>query len=1154
MQSKMKKLVCFIFASLLLLAYSQQAEGDDKNKKKMEDFQRKIDNKKGSNNKENSSAGAKADKVSKAAYLPDSIGKRVSVRSFPDISNYYSEYYANVVNQYGMWKGVGRPLTPEQRRHRNTYFRLARPLQSSPLSPFTHMQVLNSFGQLDNMSYGPILANPFEDDEGISVAWRDRLQSLCQFEKVYRKGVFVQENMYDADGVLVLQYHPAPVSDNQFIGHYTDAYGTLAQLRTDPDSKYVSVRLDQHGYEAEIAFVDEEGNIKRNSDEAFVQLFEYDKDGHKQSIMSADALSRPMIDKYKNCGWRYYYNREGLRDSSACIDQFGQPMRMPAKLSDTDVWKIRYTYDRWGNMLTRSFYDNEGRPDTTSLGVHRYVYAYNNHGQQTLKRAEGLQGQLVDYDEDRATWVKTFDDRGNLVFAEWRNRDSLYSTTGDCLQRSRFVKGKQVLHQDYNSTNGRDTILNFMSVSHNGCDTVWNYAEGSVMISRSDQRDRLLEEAYYTLDMQPKANPLWHKMEYSYQDAPKHSVQVERMLDADGRPVDVTKKNTWRTYNTEVTETDSVRHTKTISQYVDNHLVDKYGFEYDKDYTTANALLYYDSIGCRGRSFRADALYYRAVPKRSLQGKAVSWSGFNEFGEPSYILNGDRDYSQLYCNNVIDDYFYYDENGDTIPRQREPLWQFKSGLYKSFCIELIDSVALQHGLRTGDIIVRYGDWHYPVPSLYGRYHESLLCLETVRKATTAKTIIVMRHDAATKTSRLIELQMPEGTPRQLGFIYHMLYMTKKERARYERVVKAQRQRVHLNKTDTSEPDKEKVHFVTPYKVGGNTEKREFVKGFQENVVVVAWEPHANGRSYFFPCNSPYFDNAMTQDFDSVTLHYTVDGKHVRKHVFDSDFHYYVRLSNTSVDDATVFHDMADSVKQVFYREHPVEPVSLQPHRAAFELMRLPGSQEFTDAGERYRGDDVFRYGNVNSYHYVKLNYDSLSYDQIALADNILANVDLSRYWYLMNDNDYAYFFEEKGRFTECVWKNIDGIVFLADSADFHGKGAPVIEVADSGRSLRHPLAGRYLLLQCNNWFYGKSGPAMLNSILGSEGPWKLVLAPISETGSNSSLGPVEEVTLPEGTLRLRPQWGVIPDDLFWDALHRTKRLIRKAGSFAWPLQ
>ena len=51
-------------------------------------------------------------------------------------------------------------------------------------------------------------------------------------------------------------------------------------------------------------------------------------------------------------------------------------------------------------------------------------------------------------------------------------------------------------------------------------------------------------------------------------------------------------------------------------------------------------------------------------------------------------------------------------------------------LYKSFCIELTDSLAYRCGLRTGDLIVRYGDWHYPSPRTAGGYYENILCWRT----------------------------------------------------------------------------------------------------------------------------------------------------------------------------------------------------------------------------------------------------------------------------------------------------------------------------------------------------------------------------------------------------------------------------------------
>lgn len=1138
----MRRIATLLLILCPLLIYGQSANKDrDKNQDKMSSFLNKINDE----DKKEKKVTEPSSITKEGPVIRDSISKRIVAKKFPDISNYYSECYTNVVNQYGFWKGIGRPLTKEQMRHVNTYYRLLRPVGSSASAPFTHMQIINSFGKLaTNRSYGPHLANPFGNDDGISDLWRYKLETICQSEKISHDGILVQENMYDADGNLVLQYFPISVSKNHIIGHYTDAYGATALLRKDEECKCISIKLDENGYESEIAFVNEKGQFRRNNDDAFIKLFKKDKDGNVLYQMSADALGRPIIDKYGNCGWRYTYDRNGRIEKGSCINQYGIPMRMPQKQPNEDnVWNVKYTYDKWGNMVSQSFFDDKWEPDTAFNGVHRYIYAYNDRGLQTLCRAEGLHGELANFREDLAVWENLFDENGNLIFSESRNKDSLFCSNGDCLSIYRYMDGNQVLRLDYNTTNGNDTILNYKKVSSNSCDTVWNYIGNYINVTLYDNKGRTKENVYYDLSMNPINDSGVHKIEHEYLESCTQSVHTECITNSIGMLADVSVKGYWRKYNIEVTEIDSVKRIQTISRFNGNSLLDKYSFEYDEDFSSSCGLLYYDSIGYRGRSFKADALYYKAVPKRSVQGNITSWSGVNEFGEPSYILNGDWDNATLYCTDVVSDSYYYDEKGDTIPRYAEARREFKDSLYKSFCIELTDPVAIQHGLRTGDIIVRYGDWQYPVPSTNGRYYESLLALEAARKALDTKTMVVMRHDEATKTSRLIELQMPEGTPKELGFIYHMLYMTKKETTRYKDVVETQRPDVRLDAVNTDKDGNENVRFVMPYKVGDASDKRMFMRGFQENAIVIAWEPHVGGTSYLFPCNSALYGHALTNECDSVILHYTVDCKNVKRVVLQDDDFIYVHRSNISIDDASDIYALADSLQKEFDMLHPRERIVLSPHVAAERLLQLPGSIEDSDDGEDYQGDD--KYGNVNSSRWITVDNNSLDYEQMFLVQNILKNIDFSNYWFIGNGDCNGYFFENKGVFSECIWKNRGGgLTFLSGSVNILHKQTMVAEVVEEGLFNEYGLDGKYVILRCNNWYFGKGELLELKKEISSDGLREFVLAKIVESKGQIILGRIQRFTFPIGKLGIQLAWEDISDEVFRDALNKIKRLKR----------
>ena len=1137
----MKRLLIFIMILWPLVVAGQS----DRDAQKMEQFQNRLMDEKGSR----AAPKAKAARVKEGDHmLNDSIKRKIAVRKFPDVSGYYSECYVTIVNQYGFWKGVGKPLSKEHQRHLNCYYRLLRPMGAPATAPFTHMQIVDGYGNLTtDHSYGPHLANPFTGDKGINKDWKDKLETICQSEKISRAGVLIQENMYDAEGNLVVQYFPTSVSKNQIIGHYTDPYGVFAQLRDAEDCKYVSITLDENGYEWKIAYTNEKGQLLRNDDESFIQIRRHNKDGYVLEGMSADAAGVPMLDNWGNCGWRNTYDAGGREVGSTTIDQFGHPMRMPNKRSAEDVVNKLYTYDQWGRRLSSSFFDEAGNGMETSEGIHRYLYTYNDRGQRTSVRAENMKGEMVNFSKGLAMWINRFDSKGNLLLSVHFDKDSLLSTSGNCIVRKAYDQnGKKTYDVRYESTDGRDSIMTYRYVSRNGCDTTWYYSDKYINVELYDSRHRLVDDAYYDLEMNPVNHfASYQRVTHQYSERPHYCKLVTTVVDKAGRPADMSHKDYWRKYNIQISETDSLRHTEVITRYDGEKLLERYGFDYREDFATPCGLFYYDSIGCRGRTLKADALYYKAVPTKSPQGNNIMWRGFNEFGEPSYILNGDWNGASIYCTNMLNDDHYFDENGDTIPNDYKKRVEFKNKLHKTFCIELTDSLAYQLGLRTGDIIVRYGGWMYPRTSKNGRYYENMLCFETVEKATTRKTVIVMRHDPQTKTSRLVELELPPGTPGQLGFTYHMLYLTTKEREHYNATIKQQKAKVSLEDDYQENKEKDKVNFVIPYKVAGSSAgKNVFVGGFKENVVVLAWQPYVGDKTYLFAIRDNWMDidDAFSQPYDSICLHYTVDGKTIQRYTFrDDNLLNGIRRSSTKVSDASAIYHLADSLQQNFALRHPRQPIHLKPEETWRELLRLPGAVVKTSETDEYKGDDKF--GDVQDIKYVLVDHDSLTYDQMFLARDILEGIDWSDRVYLGNDNDWGYAKLDKGGFTEVSWANKKALVSLYGRLDLPRKEVVVIETTGDGQFHSRGLSGKFVVLNSNEWHFGMQGSIFSKTIReAKDGIRRMRFAELIDDGGQLRLGRIYRMTFPEGLLGIRFSWQAVPDSLFRDAMKHAKHV------------
>ncbi len=1162
------------FCLLLLCTLTATAQDDktDRSRERMRQFTNRLDE--GDKTGSRPAAPTRASKEGDELFT-DTAKVKIKARSFPDVNGYYSECYANVVNKYGFWKGLGPKLSKEDIKHTRRYFKLLRPAGQPSTAPFTHMQILDPWGNPFNESYGPILANPFGSDTDISSSWKYKLKDICQFEKISRNGVMVQENMYDKNGTLVLQYFPTSVSQNRIIGHYIDAYGSLAHLREDKECTYVGILLDENGYETRVTFMDDEGHIVRNSDGAFTQIILHDAEGNLLQTQSGDAMGTPILDNWGNCGWRYEYNKKGWMTSATCIDQFGSPMRMPKRRSEVshDCIHVKYSYDNWGNQTECAFFDADGNPDTITGGIHRYLYQHTLYANTTLCRSEDLNGHLVNYDTDKAMWIQHLDNQGHRLYIVTLNADSLLTTSGTCLERARYVDGQRVWQVKYKSTDGLDTVPTYRFVSTPECDSIINFEDNKINIERYDSKRRLVSDEYYTLDMEPSTGFLdYHIKQSIYTDTPQSQHKEVKYLGFDHElqlPTDVS----WRSYNRDVyhydyahhtyynhefygdqiqkrIDMDSVAHLRVTTKYDNGHIADKYGNLLSDDNSEYIGLIYFDSLGYRGRSFRADALYYTMQKNISIQGTTVAWQSLNEFGEPCYAMTGDWNSAPIYCVNVLNDAYYYDENGDTIPSTADGRKEFKDNLYKAFVIELVDTLAYNLGLRTGDLIVRYGDWHYPIPSILGRYRENLLCYETIRYAALSKTIVVMRHDPATRTSQLLQFELPQGTPRQLGLLYHMIYLTTKENERYKATVQSNLINVRLNPINSEQKGNDELNFFKPCKVGRSSSKQLFMSGFQDNAIVLAWEAFMDGQSYFFSVYDKQLnaENVFEQKYDSIYMYYTVDALTTQRHIFHnndftSDLRYYVVRSRTNVSDGSTFHRLASELQQRYDALHPRTPIVLTPHQAAERLLQIEnGVTESTNSGSGFRGTGQYNFGDVQQYRGVIYDYSKMSYPDMFTTRDIMAGLDFSQYFYGHSKDDTNYLLrDKKGRFTEVCWTSSDGIRFLTGNVTMSDMQLITTTIEPDSTALRIGLGGKYIILQYADWRLGMTDTQLTQTITRcTSQPCTVRLAQLIDTESGIKLASPRTYTIPAEGINASPRWELLPEHIFAEALRLAK--------------
>lgn len=1093
----------------------------------------------------------------------DSTYRASKARRFPDVSNYYSECYENITTKYGLWQGIGEPLNKTQQNRCSHYYKLLRPKDSSEDSPYTCMQIVNSYGKLTtNHTYGPIMANPFIEDAGMSRDWQKKLKTVCQVEQIIFQGLLLQENLYDKDGKLVLQYYPTYTKKNCVFGHYTDPNGSLAHLRTDSKAAYISIEFDDNGYIARVIFTDEDRQYKRNGDGVFIQLFKNDSIGNRVCAQSANALGQPIIDNWGNCGWKYIYDDQGRVKTITCIDQNGSPMRMPStKSTILDIGKIEKTYDNYGNLETESYYDLDGKPDTNSQGVHKQVYTYDKHGNAKSWCAQDLDGTLVNYDHDLAKWERQYDEDGNLHLEVRYNKDGRFSknsidSIGEstdeidnrCVLIYNYSKGRMTMEENYETNNGTDTILVYKKTSNLEADTIWSKKTNEINIKKYDQKYRILSDTYYDLGYNPIDNENgWHQCVYDYKESPKFSMSITQYLDTNGSLVNIDKSSKLR-YNKLIIEVDSITHTMIYSKWDGDKFLEKYQNKLDENYQYQIAVGFYDKLGGRGRTSMAKAFYYEVEEVVDNGGNGIVWCSLNEFGEPAYSQLSDGDEANIYCYYIRGESDFSDENGNIIIDHNYYLKQFKEDLNKSFIIELTDSCAYRYGLRTGDVIVRYGDW-YCVEPQRGSINDSrnLLCYETALKANTTKTITVMRHDPATKTSKLIDFELPVGTPQQLGFLYHINYMTTREADRYNQVIADSKKFEGIDTEDKNERN-DRIYFIYPHKIGDNKDKKVFVDGFRENAIILGWEVYDYEHAYFFSCHNKYIDidKAFSQNiYDPITLYYTTDCRTVKKYIFKNhelinDLLDFVSLNNSEITDGSMIYKLADSLQAAFDEEHPRFHLSLTPHKV-YDTLKSIGVVRY----DYYNDDIVTCVPGVDSdYKKIIVNNNVLSYKELFFTTDIFLNIDLSDYMPIMNKKDnIIYGHVNKSKIDELLKISIEdrSISFVYGDFKIDPKYAPMMIVFDDlNASVKQ---GNYMILQCGSWHWGMDVATLENILKNKSEISQITIAQVNWKNGKYSLSQYVTVPMsPADWNKMEYSWQVAHDPLLFEAVKQVKRL------------
>lgn len=705
-----------------------------------------------------------------------------------------SVFYLNVTKRFGWPEGIGAPLKKEDLSHIPVYFVLS---NKNKAGKWTYMRAFDAYGKLTtNHSWGAYILNPNDEyDENANSQWGENLKNVCQWEFISDANgkEVVQERALDANDNVVFCYNIVKVAKNKrdtstiYSGSYTDAYAMPIFMRTDSTGDYkgqanfVQIKRDKRGYDIQFAFTDETGRICLNKDGAYQTRKDYDVNGRQIREASLDLVGNQMTDFYGNCGWQNVVDAYGSILKANYFGANNEPIQMPGTRGSDKVYGYEFLYDMYHRETDRWYLvDSIGNRGLNEYGVYHAVSRYGKHGERELLSYYDKDGKLTGGDEYGIAQVASkYDDKGNLLFIEWQDKDGKQiNGYGDfCSRMMTYDTGGNVLSQiDYWKNENDSIIERFKYVSDGrGNEIRYWFDEGRCRVDSVDAKGRTTLEAWYDLEHKPIAKPdegqAWHKHITTYND--ENNTEVEELLDTNGTPYINLELDNSNKYNYSIDQNETSKNIITSTQYLNPiGLIQKFQKQYDDQ---GNIIAQWDvtPYGEHARVGWWNNLHYKCNVTYNMYGKIRNMIGVNEFDEPSYLVNL-NDESVVYYYNDFDN--YYDEYSHVIPS--DSMAAFKERLPKAFCVEVTDTaIAYPLGFRNGDIILSYGDWAITEDL---RTNINYFYLETILKNHTSKKVIVLRHDISTKTSSIVELDLPSGKPSELGFYPHMIYYTQKE--------------------------------------------------------------------------------------------------------------------------------------------------------------------------------------------------------------------------------------------------------------------------------------------------------------------------------------------------------------------------------------
>lgn len=355
-------------------------------------------------------------------------------------------------------------------------------------------------------------------------------------------------------------------------------------LKPAPDNNNIivmKIEYDKRGNNTKLLFYNADGKTLRVSNEGCAGWNDiYDEHGNhiernffgmKEELISPSGIHYAKVkytyDENGNLNSVRYYNLQGsltavngLAGRDYKNDKRGNTLEYTPIGSDGKLAMgyliTRNEYDKFDNIIEQSLYNSSGAA-TNSLGIHKYVYAYNSRNQETEERYYGTNGALVLSKKTNVAILKNeYNKKGERVKAFYYGTDKKPCKCSEGWSSSTYEYDAfgNIIKQCFFDVNGKPTKPSEMVpvgiakydkrgnmiyvAAQDGHGKFINRPGDDWAICRSvyDNKNNLLFQSYYNPQDKPTlSSEGYHKIKYVYD---KQNRKIEELyFGVNGLPI-----------------------------------------------------------------------------------------------------------------------------------------------------------------------------------------------------------------------------------------------------------------------------------------------------------------------------------------------------------------------------------------------------------------------------------------------------------------------------------------------------------------------------------------------------------------------------------------------------------------------------------------